>query len=338
LLKKLYFPIINFSRNLLLVFILLCVYSNAYGKQEFYPFVAEVKGENVNIRSGQSSNFESLGRVQLKQKVVVVDKSFSWYKIELPKEASSFVFAEYVILSSEGRGKIIANRVNVRSGPGERHTVLGQLNMGDDIAIIENQNGWLKIEPLKSSFGWILDKFLIFKSKNVSSFRKKEKLLDKSLKIKKTAIVDKEKEGDVKLPAETGEVHAGKKKKETKVEKKETPPVGENTYKKKVAFVSVEIKEESMWTEFYKLNLLKKDKKTYVSAKGYLHPQKKNKSEGIQYQFMVNGKVAFYVKGFNQVLAEFLKYKVKIEGELVSEKKDRDSDPIVKILKIQLEL
>ena len=132
---------------------------------ETFPFVAAVNSRDVNVRAGESENFERLCQLQEGEDVVVVGRNFSWYKIQLPKKAKSFVTDKYVQLISTAAGKITANRVNVRAGPDIMRTVLGQLDEGDEIHILEKLDGWYKIEPIEKSYGWVGDNFLVFKAK-----------------------------------------------------------------------------------------------------------------------------------------------------------------------------
>src|ERR1044071_6373446 len=77
--------------------ILLAPFS-VYAAQPSFPFVAEVNSDQVNVRAGQSSNFEKVYQLAKNDQVVVVNQSYSWYKIRLPKLAKSFIADKYVKL------------------------------------------------------------------------------------------------------------------------------------------------------------------------------------------------------------------------------------------------
>lgn len=140
-------------------------------QEEFTPFVAVTTGDNVNVRAGQSANFERLCQLRLNEEVLVVDKEFSWYKIQLPPSAKSYVSKEYVQFLGQNAGGVIAESVNIRAGTGIHNTVLGQLSQGEQIFIQEDLEDWYRIEPVQGSYGWVYDEFLVFKSKDISAYK-----------------------------------------------------------------------------------------------------------------------------------------------------------------------
>ena len=147
----------------------LCFLSTqTHAQQEFFPFLAEVTGANVNVRAGQSRNFEKLSRLKKGDKVVVIDKSYSWYKIQLPLTANSFVSDKYILLEGRYAGMITADRVNIRAGSGINYSIIGQLSQGAKVKVLETTDGWVKIEPVPESYGWIKEDFLTFKSKDIT--------------------------------------------------------------------------------------------------------------------------------------------------------------------------
>src|SRR3989338_1709375 len=88
--------------------------------QEQFPYVGQVSGEGVNIRAGQSANFEKVGRLKSGDQVVVLEKSYSWYKIKLPIDAKSYITARYIKELDDQTGEVANDRVNVRAGANEQ--------------------------------------------------------------------------------------------------------------------------------------------------------------------------------------------------------------------------
>ncbi len=134
---------------------------------ENFPFLAEVIKENVNVRAGESENFEKLDTLKKGDQVIVLGKNYSWYKIQLPKTAKSFIVDKYIVPLKDDFAEVNADRVNVRAGADINRTVLGQLDKGSRVRILEKIEGWVRVEPLEESYGWVLDEFLVFKSKEV---------------------------------------------------------------------------------------------------------------------------------------------------------------------------
>ncbi|MFH1360551.1 MAG: SH3 domain-containing protein [Candidatus Omnitrophota bacterium] len=132
--------------------------------EEKFPFLGQMTTDRVNVRAGQSVNYERLCQLNKNDEVVVVGKSFSWYKIKLPSQADAFISAQYVERVRENIGKITTSLVNIRAGKGEPHTVLGQMKEGALVNILAKIDDWYKIEPTDESFGWVNEKFVALKS------------------------------------------------------------------------------------------------------------------------------------------------------------------------------
>lgn len=184
--EKKFFPSLFY---LMFIFTSICLSSRAYAAQEFYPFLAEVTADDVHIRAGQSENFESLQKVSKKDELIVLDKSYSWYKIELPPQSKSYVAEEFVLKAQGNKGIITANRLNIRGGPGSRYTVLGQLTEGEEVEILGQEDGWFQIRPVKNMYGWVNDAFLNFKSKDVEAYRRKNHML--TIAVAKVPVSEK---------------------------------------------------------------------------------------------------------------------------------------------------
>jgi len=131
---------------------------------EQFPFIGEVKVEKVNVRAGGNINFESIFKLNKGDRLVVVDKKYNWYKIELPKGAICYISSNYVQHRDNNLGVVTADKVNLRARAGETFSILEQLNKGDEVKIIAKINDWFKIAAPDNCFGWVHDKFLSFYS------------------------------------------------------------------------------------------------------------------------------------------------------------------------------
>ena len=272
-----------------------------------YPFIAEIDTKEVNVRAGQSLNFEKLCALKKGEKVIVLDKSYSWYKIEIPQLSKTYVNSQYVRLLDNKTGEMIANRVNVRAGASSKHTVLGQLSEGERISIIEEFEQWYKIEPIADTYGWVMDKYLKFVSKDVDGFKKKA-VLSKVIQIEK-----EEKSVDLKK-----EESAAVVKKE--IVAKGEPAKCEIEKGKKKVLPHIEIGNGQ------------------VRVTGILKPQKNKSLKYVQYKLHVNKEVFYYVESFQYIFDEFLNYKVLINGSLNTELQEKYSHPVVTISTIELVL
>lgn len=140
-------------------------------EQEFYPFLAEAIVDEVNIRAGQSSNFEKLYQLKKGEKVVVLERNYSWYRVELPEQAQAYASSKYIQRIKDQIGGVTADKVNVRSGPDITYSIIGQLIDGEEVWILEDLEKWYRIRPTKSLQGWVSDEYLGFISKDVAGFK-----------------------------------------------------------------------------------------------------------------------------------------------------------------------
>lgn len=136
--------------------------------------MGRVTGDKVVIRAGQNQNFESLGTLQKDEEVVVVAKSYEWYKIKLPIHARSYVNAQYVKEMWDSVGQASGSRVNIRAGTDTKFTAVGQLKKDDLVVIKDKVDGWLRIEPVDESYGWVAAEYLKFSSRELPAARKVE--------------------------------------------------------------------------------------------------------------------------------------------------------------------
>ncbi len=158
-------------RTFLLTLWLALTQTIGYAGSEGFPFVGEVINEKVNVRAGQSANFEKLCQIPKGGEVLVVGKEYSWLKVRLPKEASCYIIDKYVQRVNNTTGVVTADRVNIRAGQDSNTSSLGQVSKGTSVKILELKNGWYKIEPLPESYGWVAEQFVKFKSKDISSYQ-----------------------------------------------------------------------------------------------------------------------------------------------------------------------
>lgn len=128
----------------------------------FQPAYATVLTNKVNIRAGSGLNFEILGQLKRADEVVVTGQQYDWYKITLPKEALCFVHKDYI-----NQGVVQTNRLHVRAGKGANFNVVGLLNRGSRVSIMEENGDWLRITPVQGCSGWVRKDYLRLSGKKV---------------------------------------------------------------------------------------------------------------------------------------------------------------------------
>lgn len=159
-----------FMRKLFLLSFLSIFISVSNANAEIYPFVGVTTAENVHVRSGQSENFESLGMLTEDQNILIIEKQYSWYKVQLPPNFHLYLSEKFVLVHSNGTGEILGDRINVRARPTLTATVMGQVSKEDTVKVEEVEDGWCAIQPLPNTYGWISEEYIKFVSKDVSGF------------------------------------------------------------------------------------------------------------------------------------------------------------------------
>ncbi len=150
----------------LLGFLFLFSFQN-FSAAENYPFLATVNTNHVNVRSLPDINAERIYQLSSGEDVVVLEKKYDWYRIRLSLKAVCFVSSKFVKILNGNVGTIVGNRINVRTSINPKSTILGQLNDGQKVHIKDHRNGWVSIEPVEGIFGWVAERFIVFKSPQV---------------------------------------------------------------------------------------------------------------------------------------------------------------------------
>lgn len=128
---------------------------------------AEATVENLNVRSGPSTSFAIIGQIHPEQKYPILEQQGEWVKIQLNSSKSGWV-ATWFVKISEGTPSeeslqqdyvtIETDDLNVRSGPSTNSDIIGELNKGEKVEVLEVIDGWYKIK-YKNGFGWIASKY-----------------------------------------------------------------------------------------------------------------------------------------------------------------------------------
>lgn len=127
---------------------------------------ARVVANNVNVRGQARLRSEVVTRLTNGQPVTVIeevllkksaaDEPSAWAKILLPPGAKAFVNGLYL----DSNKAVKASRLNVRSGPGENYSVIGQLLKGDAVHELGTTGDWTQIEPPTNSYAFVAAQYL----------------------------------------------------------------------------------------------------------------------------------------------------------------------------------
>lgn len=128
---------------------------------------AVVVASNVNVRGQAKLRSEVVGRVTKGQQVTVLeevllkksapDEPSAWAKILLPAGIHVWVNTHYIDPTNK---VVLATKLNLRSGPGENYSILGQLMKGDAIREFGSKGDWLEIEPPTNAYAFVAAQYL----------------------------------------------------------------------------------------------------------------------------------------------------------------------------------
>ena len=122
-----------------------------------YPFIAQVTGNNVYVRSGKGTAYYACGKVNLNDQVTVVGQAFGWAEIVPPEGSYSWIHKNYVKVT-QGQstiGVLTGDNVRVWAGsdniePMRSSSMQTKLNTGEIVELFANQpadGDYYKIKP-----------------------------------------------------------------------------------------------------------------------------------------------------------------------------------------------
>jgi len=135
-----------------------------------FPYVGEITGTALNIRSGPGMNFYGCGKISLPARVVVVGEQFSWSQILPPPGSFSWIFKQYVQVDANKPevGIVNADNVRVYAGADDRDAMVSDsvqvmLNKGHKVRLIGQPVGdYYKISPPENSTLWTSSQYIKF--------------------------------------------------------------------------------------------------------------------------------------------------------------------------------
>jgi len=128
-----------------------------------FPYVAEITGDNVYVRSGPGTNYYSCGKLNKGNSVEVVSTQFSWSRIVPPAGNFSWISMQYVSTdpNSPTVGIVSGDNVRVYAGsdtvkPLYSTTLQLKLNRGDKVKLLgEGEDNYYKITPPAGVYLWV---------------------------------------------------------------------------------------------------------------------------------------------------------------------------------------
>ena len=108
-----------------------------------------INASGVNVRTGASTQYNSLGAFARNTSVRVLGSSGSWYQIEIPSaDVTGYVFAKYVTLTETVKTTdttgVVTARLNLRAQPSTSagSKILLTMDRGSTLTVYSTANGW----------------------------------------------------------------------------------------------------------------------------------------------------------------------------------------------------
>src|SRR5438477_490264 len=101
------------------------------------PLDGVVLGDSVNLRAGPGTAYEVVAHLKGGTRVEVLGEAFGWLLVHPAIDLTVYVSREMVELKGDGVGLVTRDRVNLRSRAALDSTVLGQVNKGDLVRVIQ---------------------------------------------------------------------------------------------------------------------------------------------------------------------------------------------------------
>ena len=134
--------------------------------------MALVKGNRVNVRGQATLGSEVITQLSEGETVTVLEEipvespkkgsPARWSKIKLPANTPVWVFAPYI---GQANKEVRVNLLNIRAGPGEQYSTLGELGRGTVVSDIRVVGNWMEIETPKEAHAFVASEFLVLQPK-----------------------------------------------------------------------------------------------------------------------------------------------------------------------------
>lgn len=121
----------------------------------------------LNVRSGPGTNNKKIGATYKGDVLEILDSSKGWYKVRLSNGQEGWVSGNYLNVTTSSntsvaeasktivtKGKVTANVLNVRSGVGTQHSIVGKLQKNTVVDVLDSSNGWYKVKLSNGQEGW----------------------------------------------------------------------------------------------------------------------------------------------------------------------------------------
>ncbi|WP_241236202.1 SH3 domain-containing protein [Brevibacillus marinus] len=117
----------------------------------------QVMVDKLNVRSGPGLDHAVISSVTAEMKLPVLAEQENWFQVQLPDGQTGWVAGSFVQPLAGGASQIESSvtNLNVRSGPGQSHAVVSQINPGQAYPVVAQNGQWFQIQLPDGQTGWV---------------------------------------------------------------------------------------------------------------------------------------------------------------------------------------
>ena len=124
--------------------------------------IVATNSSRLNVRKESSTNSTVLASLNKGSYITLISKSGSWWYVEYAKGQYGYCHADYIktVSASTAIVQTQSGNLNVRSGAGTSHTIVGKLAKGETVIVLSTANGWSKIIYHGTKVGYASSQYL----------------------------------------------------------------------------------------------------------------------------------------------------------------------------------
>jgi N-acetylmuramoyl-L-alanine amidase len=132
----------------------------------------------VNVRNGPGLSYQLVKQVNKGEKFTIIKEQHDWIQIQLSAAKTGWVANWVVTITTNGTTTTGSNnsksaeantdQLRVRTGPGTNFRIIGYLNKGQAVSVIDDNENWVKISAGFGE-GWVTREYLDFNTKSTTS-------------------------------------------------------------------------------------------------------------------------------------------------------------------------
>ncbi|GLX70698.1 N-acetylmuramoyl-L-alanine amidase [Paenibacillus glycanilyticus] len=141
-------------------------------------YTAKVYADSLNVRSEPSLESLLVGGLKKGDIVTVSAEEYGWLRIKSDRvsgwaagqymkkvdgnvvTASATVQHDNVSASTANRATVLTDMLRLRAGAGLDHKILGFLSKGEIVTVIDNLDGWARVQTQDKQLGWVSDRYI----------------------------------------------------------------------------------------------------------------------------------------------------------------------------------